>query len=102
MPKRTIQQVIEAAKQGDQIAVVEYHATMLALYSMLTRSRMMLETIADKIDNPESLYYTSRAFLGSIETVCEERRVWMGTIPSEWLKQMEEQQKQVDLLFNGK
>jgi hypothetical protein len=46
---------------------------------------MTLEFIADKMDNPEHLYYTAKGLLGNIRLVRSERDAWMSAIPSEWL-----------------
>ncbi len=101
MQKRTLQQVIDDAKSGTQIDIYECRDTMLALHSMLTRSRMVLETIADKMDSPENLFYTTKAFLGNLDTVQKERAGWMDAIPSEWLNEMDIKQREITSFWDS-
>lgn len=83
MQRRTIQQVIDAAKSGEAVNPEEYRDTMLALHSMLAKSRMVLEIIADKAGNPKDLYYTTNALI-SIDQVRREREIWMNSIPADY------------------
>ncbi|MDR1716358.1 MAG: hypothetical protein LBS20_10975 [Prevotella sp.] len=101
MQKRTLQLVIDAAKSGAPVDPDECRDTMLALHSMLARSRMVLETIADKMDNAENLFYTTRAFLGNLDTVQKERAGWMNAIPSEWLNEMDIKQREITSFWDS-
>ncbi|GAB6122310.1 hypothetical protein [Dysgonomonas termitidis] len=83
MCKRTIQQVIDAAKAGEAVSPDECREAMLALHSMLSYSRMVLEVIADSAGNAENLYVTTNAII-SVDLVRRERERWMNTVPAEY------------------
>ena len=68
---------------------------------MLAKSRMALETVADKLDNAESLYYTARAFLGNIDVLRMERERWMNTAPSEYMEEMETRQREMITFYEN-
>ncbi|MBK5721321.1 hypothetical protein JGH11_10600 [Dysgonomonas sp. Marseille-P4677] len=101
MPKRTLQQVIDDAKAGKLIDRQECLDTLLALHSMFTRSRMVIETIADKMNNADSLFYTTRAFLGSIDSVRMERSAWMDSVPAEWLNEADLKQREITSFWDS-
>ncbi|MDR1883712.1 MAG: hypothetical protein LBR26_13150 [Prevotella sp.] len=88
MQKRSLQQVIDDAKAGVPVDPPEYRDAILALHTMLVHSRMMLESIADKMDNATDLFYVTRAYLGNINVVRMEREAWMNTVPAEYLRKM--------------
>jgi hypothetical protein len=88
MPGRTLQQVIDAAKAGEAVSPDECREAMLALHSMYTKYLMSLEAIADTMENPTSLYYITRAYLGCPEVLRAERERWMNTVPAEYLKEI--------------
>ncbi|MBF0649152.1 hypothetical protein IR083_10000 [Dysgonomonas sp. GY75] len=101
MPKRTLQEVIDAAKSGEAVSPDECLKSMLALHSMLSYSRMQLEVISDKAGNAEKLYYTVNALI-SADQVRRERERWMNTVPAEYLEYIETTQKKLEELKSNK
>lgn len=100
MPKRTLQQVIDAAKAGIPIPADECRDAMLALHSMLAYSRMILEVIADRACTPKNLYITTNALI-SADQVRLERERWMNTVPADYLAEIEATQKKLDSYRRG-
>lgn len=88
MSKRTLQQVIDAAKAGETVSPEECREAMLALHSMLSYSRMVLEVIADNACTPKNLYVATNAIINS-DLVRQERERWMNTVPAEYLTYIE-------------
>jgi hypothetical protein len=70
---------------------------MLALHSMLSSSRMVLEIIADRACTPRNLYVTVNALI-SADQVRRERERWMNTVPAEYLEYIETTQKKLEEL----
>lgn len=101
MQEKTLQQVINDTIAGLPIDPEEGRDTILALHSMLARSRMALEVIAEKMDNAENLYYVSQVFLGSWESVRKDRELWMNTVPGEYLKEQETNNHQITEELNA-
>jgi len=84
MQRKTLQQVIDNAKAGNPIDQDECRDAMLALHSMLTKSRMKMEILAENKDNADAI----RAMLGDVHEVRSEREKWMNTIPSVYMDNM--------------
>ena len=101
MQKRTLQQVIDAAKAGIPIPAEECLNAMLALHSMLAYSRMQLEVIADRACTPRNLYVTVNALI-SADQVRQERERWMNTVPAEYLEYIETTQKKLEEFKSNK
>lgn len=95
MPKRTLQQVIDATKSGEAVSLEECRDAMLALHSMLSYSRMILEVIADRACTPKNLYVTTNALI-SADQVRQERERWMNTVPADYLVEIEATLKKLD------
>jgi hypothetical protein len=100
MPKRTLQQVIDAVKSGEAVSPDECLKAMLALHSMLAYSRMQLEVIADKAGNAENLYYTTNVLIGDVDQVRRERERWMNTVPAEYLEAIDATWKKLEEFKN--
>lgn len=100
MPKRTLQQVIDAAKAGETVSPEECREAMLALHSMLSYSRMVLEVIADRACTPKNLYITTNALI-SVDRVRLERERWMNTVPADYLAEIEATQRKLDSYRQG-
>ena len=96
MQGKTLQQVIDDAKAGRLPDPEVCRDTLLALHSMLVQSRMTLEIIADKIGNVDTLYYTTKAFLGNYDVVKMEYSTWMSAVPSEYLERMNNWRKDIE------
>jgi hypothetical protein len=101
MPKRTLRQVIDAAKSGEAVDPDECRDAMLALHSMLVKSRMALEVIADTMENPTNLYYITRAYLGCPEILQAERDRWMNRTPAIYLKEMDIRQQEITTFYEN-
>jgi len=86
MSNRTIQQIIDDIIEGRSIDQEESTVTILALHSMLTRSRMNIETIASHIGNIHNTHTAARCLFGNLDHVRQERELWMESDPEIWLK----------------
>ena len=85
MQKRTLQQVIDDTKSGILLNPEECRNTILALHSMLTQSRMAIETIASCIGNETNTHVAARGLFWSLDYVRNERDQWMNSEPQAWL-----------------
>jgi len=85
MKKNTLLQVINNAKSGIALDPNECRDTILALHSMLTQSRMTIETIASCIGNETNTHIAARGLLWSLDYVRDERDRWMNSEPQAWL-----------------
>lgn len=102
MQKHTILQVIDDAKSGTLLDPVVCRDTILALSSMLAKSRMTLEIIADKAGSPEQLFYAANLFLRDTETLRQERTNWMNATPRLWLIDQAQIEKEKADFINSK
>lgn len=85
MQEKTLLEVIDNVKSGKDLNKDEYTSAILALYSMLSISRISIENIASHIGNETNIHVAARCLFGNLDFVRKEKSTWLESTPKAWL-----------------